>query len=123
MSLTVIALTSMLLAGAPKTAADKELDARPDGGVALTPMDQSNDERDRKLTQEIRQELMKDDRLSFTSKNVKIITRAGEVTLRGLVPNKAEKNVIRELAEKVAGGKKVTDQLELPAAPAPENTN
>ena len=73
MSLTVIALTSMLLAGAPKTAADKELDARPDGGVALTPMDQSNDERDRKLTQEIRQELMKDDRLSFTSKNVKII--------------------------------------------------
>ncbi len=123
MNLATIAVCSMLLAGAPKSDGDKKLDAKTDGGVALTPMDQSGDERDVKLTQSIRKSLMDDDRLSFTSKNVKVITREGHVTLRGQVPNKTEGNIVRELARKVAGAKHVTDELEYPASGAPENTN
>ena len=123
MNLAALALSSMLLAGAPKTAADHHHDARMDGGVALTPMDQSNSEQDRKLTQSIRKALMDDERLSFTAKNVKIITQAGTVTLRGLVPNKAERDAVRDLAQKIAGAKNVIDQLELPASEAPQNTN
>ena len=122
MNLTTIAVCSMLLAGAPKSDADKKLDAKTDGGVALTPMDQSNNESDVKLTQSIRKSLMDDDRLSFTSKNVKVITREGHVTLRGQVPNKTERNIVRELAQKAAGAKHVTDELEYPSG-APENTN
>ncbi len=123
MNLAALALSSMLLAGAPKTATDHHLDARTDGGVAMTPMDQSNSEQDRKLTQSIRKALMDDDRLSFTAKNVKIISQGGTVTLRGLVPNKAERDAVRELAQKFAGAKNVNDQLELPASEAPQNTN
>lgn len=123
MNLAALALSSMLLAGAPKTHADHQLDARTDGGIALTPMDQSNSEQDRKLTQTIRKALMDDERLSFTAKNVKVITQAGTVTLRGLVPNKVERNAVRELAQKAAGEKNVIDQLELPATEAPQNTN
>ena len=91
--------------------------------MAVTPMDQSNSEPDRKLTQSIRKALMDDERLSFTAKNVKIITQAGTVTLRGLVPNKAEREAVHELAQKLAGAKNVVDQLELPATEAPENRN
>lgn len=123
MKLATITLCSMLLAAAPKSDADKKLDARTDGGVALTPMDQSNNERDMKLTQSIRKSLMDDDRLSFTSKNVKVITREGHVTLRGQVPNKTERDIVRELAQKAAGMKHVTDELEFPSSGAPENTN
>jgi len=126
MNLATITLCSMLLAGSPKSDADKKLDAKTDaktdGGVALTPMDQSGSERDMKLTQSIRKALMDDDRLSFSSKNVKVITREGHVTLRGQVPNKTEHNVVCELARKVAGAKHVTDDLEYPNN-APQNTN
>ena len=123
MNLAALALSSLLLAGAPKTAEDHQHHARTDGGMAVTPMDQSNSEPDRKLTQSIRKALMDDDRLSFTAKNVKIITQAGTVTLRGLVPNKAERDAVRDLAQKIAGAKNVIDQLELPASEAPQNTN
>lgn len=123
MNFATITLCSMLLAGSPKSDADKKLDAKPDGGVSsLTPMDQSNSEGDLKLTQSIRKALMDDDRLSFSSKNVKVITRDGHVTLRGQVPNKTERNVVREHAQKVAGMKHVTDELQYPSD-APANTN
>lgn len=127
MNFATITLCSMLLAGSPKSDADKKLDAKAeaktDGGVgALTPMDQSNSERDLKLTQSIRKALMDDERLSFSSKNVKVITRDGHVTLRGQVPNKTERNLVRGLAQKAAGAHHVTDELEYPAS-APENRN
>jgi osmotically-inducible protein OsmY len=118
MNFAAITLCSMLLAGTPK-----HHDAKADGGVALTPMDQSNSESDVKLTQAIRKALVDDDRLSFSSKNAKIITRSGEVTLRGQVPNKTERALIREIAQQVAGVKNVIDQLEYPASDAAENTN
>ena len=50
----------------------------------LTPMDQMNNRSDLKITQEIRQALMKDE-FSMDAKNIKVITRNGTVTLRGPV--------------------------------------
>ncbi len=80
---------------------------------ALTPGDQGGSEADRKITQEIRQGVMKVDDLSMTAKNVKIITVDGTVTLRGPVKSAAEKSQIAALAQKAAGVKKVDNQLEI----------
>jgi len=84
------------------------------GGKALTPMDQGPSEADRKLTQQIREAVMKDKSLSFTAKNVKIITINGKVTLRGPVKSEAERTAIEAAARRVAGnGALVDSQLEL----------
>ena len=85
-----------------------------DKGDTLTPMDQGSSEADRKMTQQIRQEVMKDKSLSFTAKNVKIITINGKVTLRGPVKTEAERTAIESAARRVAGsGAAVDSQLEL----------
>jgi len=80
---------------------------------ALTPMDQSESPSDLKITQEIRQAVMKDGSLSFSAKNVKIITIAGKVTLRGPVKNAAERTAIESAATKVAGAGRVDSHLEV----------
>jgi hyperosmotically inducible periplasmic protein len=51
--------------------------------------------------------------LSFTAKNVKIITRNANVVLRGPVKNSREKTRIDELARACAGASHVDNQLEV----------
>jgi len=81
---------------------------------SLTPMDQGPSPADRRLTQQIRQEVMNDKTLSFTAKNVKIITLNGKVTLRGQVKSEAERTAIEAAARKIAGsGTLVESRLEL----------
>jgi hyperosmotically inducible periplasmic protein len=75
--------------------------------------DQSNSSADLKITQAIRQSLMKDSELSTTAKNIKIITNNGQVTLRGPVKNVQEKAKIDQLAKSAAGGAKIDDQLDV----------
>jgi hyperosmotically inducible protein len=75
--------------------------------------DQSNSSADLKITQAIRQALMKDSELSMSAKNVKIITNNGQVTLRGPVKNAQEKAKIDQLARSAAGGAKIDDQLDV----------
>ena len=82
----------------------------------LTPGDQSGKPEDRKLTQAIRQAVMKDKSLSMTAKNVKIITAEGKVTLRGPVNTIEEKTKINDLAKAAAGQIPVDNQLEVKAA-------
>jgi hyperosmotically inducible periplasmic protein len=54
----------------------------------LTPVDQSENEHDIKITASIRQAVVKDATLSVNAQNAKIISRHGAVTLRGPVePN------------------------------------
>lgn len=100
---------------APNTAADNsKVNTRDRSSAALTPMDQGSSEADRKITQQIRQDLMKDKSLSFTAKNVKIITINGKVTLRGPVKSEAERSAIEAAARRAAGsGAQVDSQLEL----------
>jgi osmotically-inducible protein OsmY len=82
-------------------------------GETETSGDQSNNAADLKITQAIRQALMKDSELSMTAKNVKIITNNGQVTLRGPVKTAQEKAKIDKLAKSAAGGAKIDDQLDV----------
>jgi hypothetical protein len=80
---------------------------------ALTPMDQGTSQADRSITMRIRQAVMHDSSLSFSAKNVKIITINGKVTLRGPVKTEAERTAIENAARNVAGGAQVDSQLEV----------
>ena len=75
--------------------------------------DQSENEADRTISQNIRQALTADDSLSTNAKNVKIITNEGVVTLRGPVKSEKEKVDIEAKAKQIAGVKNVDNQLEI----------
>ena len=81
-------------------------------GDNLTPLDQSNDKHDVELTTRIRKALVDDDSLSTTAKNIKIITKEGQVTLRGPVETSQEHSKIVKKATTIAG-KRVDDQLDV----------
>jgi hyperosmotically inducible protein len=85
-------------------------------GETRTPGDQSNSSEDVKITAAIRSAVVKDDSLSTTARNVKIITADGTVTLRGPVKDEAEKTKIAELAQSAAGNAKIDNQLEVKAS-------
>jgi osmotically-inducible protein OsmY len=82
-------------------------------GENSTSGDQSNSPADLKITQAIRRALMKDDELSTTAKNIKVITANGQVTLRGPVKTAQEKAKISQLARSAAGGAQIDDQLDV----------
>jgi hyperosmotically inducible periplasmic protein len=82
-------------------------------GETTTSGDQSNSQEDVKITAAIRRAVVRDNSLSTTAKNVKIITANGMVTLRGPVKNDAEKAKIAELAQSAAGNAKIDNQLEV----------
>ena len=75
--------------------------------------DQSENEADRTITQNIRRAVTADGSLSTNAKNVKIITNNGTVTLRGPVKSEKEKAEIEAKAKQVAGVKSVDNQLEV----------
>ena len=75
--------------------------------------DQSENEQDRKITQEVRKAVTSDDTLSTNAQNVKIITQDGKVTLRGPVKSEKEKADIEARAKQIAGVKNVDNQLEI----------
>jgi osmotically-inducible protein OsmY len=75
--------------------------------------DQSENEQDRTITQNVRKAVSSDDALSTNGKNVKIITSDGTVTLRGPVKNQKEKADIEAKAKQIAGVKNVDNQLEI----------
>ena len=110
--LSAISLAAM--AADDKTKPDNTAtNARDRSGETQTSGDQSNSSADLKITQAIRQALMKDGELSMTAKNIKIITDNGQVTLRGPVKNAQEKAKIDQLARSAAGGAKIVDQLDV----------
>lgn len=101
-------------AGTASTRPDNsDVNERDRARSAVTPMDQGESEADRTITQQIRQAVMKDGSLSFTAKNVKIITLNRKVTLRGPVKSAAERTSIEAAAKKVAGVTSVENQLEI----------
>jgi hyperosmotically inducible protein len=76
---------------------------------------QSNGKSDLSLTQKIRQALMKEGSLSMNAKNIKIIARDGNITLRGPVDSQQEKDTIGTKAGEIAGKDKVDNQLDIKA--------
>lgn len=70
-------------------------------------------QRDQQITQEIRKALFESKALSFTSKNIKISTQAGEVTLSGNVPSARERSTILKFAQEQPGVVKVDNRIEV----------
>ena len=79
----------------------------------VTVFDQGNSEADRNITASIRKSVVDDDSLSTNAHNVKIITVAGVVTLRGPVESAKEKGVVEAKARNVAGVASVKSELEV----------
>jgi hyperosmotically inducible periplasmic protein len=120
MKRTLLVLTCLSTVGLSAMAADDKtkpdntaINERDRSRETQTSGDQSNSSADLKITQAIRQALMKDSELSMTAKNIKIITDNGQVTLRGPVKSAQEKAKIDQLARSAAGGAKIDDQLDV----------
>jgi osmotically-inducible protein OsmY len=79
----------------------------------MTADQQSENEADRKITQQVRKAVVKNKALSTYARNVKIITHDGMVTLKGPVRSEKEKRAVEKAAAKVAGKGKVTNELEV----------
>lgn len=86
--------------------------ARNENDKGMTPVDQGTSDADINRTKYIRATLM-DSQLSFNAKNVKIITRDGKVTLRGVVESAAERDAVVAIANKHADASMISDQLEV----------
>lgn len=80
---------------------------------ALTPISQGNSAPEIKITAAIRKGVMVDSLLSFTAKNVKIITVGTKVTLRGPVGTDRERTSIETIAKQTAGVTEVDNQIEV----------
>jgi sporulation protein YlmC with PRC-barrel domain len=79
----------------------------------LTPLDQGNSQTDVNITAQIRKEIIADKEMSLNAQNVKVITKNGQVTLRGPVNSAEEKRLIGEIANRIASAANVDNQLEV----------
>jgi len=113
-ALALLGLCSISFAQEPAPAPDNSgVNVRDRNPAAVTAGEQSNAKSDVELTRQIRRAVMKDNSLSMTAHNVKIITANGAVTLRGPVKSEQEKTVIGQKAEAIAGADKVDNELEV----------
>jgi hyperosmotically inducible periplasmic protein len=78
----------------------------------ITPVDQGNSDSDLKTTKDIRAAIVGTD-LSFNAKNIKIITKDGAITLRGVVESEEEHAAILKIAKDHAGSSSISDNLEV----------
>ena len=108
--ISTLALSAVAQETKPDNTGKNERDR---SGETKTSGDQSNSSQDIKITGDIRRAIVKDNSLTNTAKNVKIITAGGIVTLRGPVNSAEEKSKIEQLATAAAGGAKVDNQLEV----------
>ncbi len=116
------ALGGILLLSAPSIArAEDNPPPAPDNternkDTATTADQQGMSASDTETTKKIRSAIMKDKAMSVYAKNVKIITRNGQVTLEGPVRTETEKSAIEKAATDVAGAGNVMNHLTI--APA-----
>ena len=108
-------LMSMAAFSVPQSLAVQNLDNawldRADGGNQATADQQEKDRSDRNLTDQIRKAIIADKSLSTDAHNVKVITRDGQVTLKGWVRSENEKRAIEVKAVEVAGQDRVINDL------------
>ena len=74
---------------------------------------QKGNRSDRDITQQVRKAIIADKSLSTYAHNVKVITQNGMVTLKGPVRSEEEKKAIEAKAAEVAGGDKVTNEMDV----------
>jgi hyperosmotically inducible periplasmic protein len=80
---------------------------------AVTADQQKENAADRDITRKVRRALTQDKTLSSYAHNVKVVTQAGQVTLKGPVRSEDEKRSVEEKAAEVAGAGHVTNQLSI----------
>ena len=127
-SVPFIALLALVLVvGACGVSADKEVNnqapaadadntarnERDRASATQTPLDQGENEKDLEISANVRKAIVADDSLSTNAHNVKIITNAGTVTLRGPVKSTQEKSAVEAKAKQVAGVERVESFLEV----------
>lgn len=101
-------------AAAVKTEADNtERNVRDRDGKELTPLDQGNTKSDTDITAAIRKEIVAGKDMSTNARNVKIITQNGKVTLRGPVDTAEEKQLIADIAGRIAQPDQVDCRIEV----------
>ena len=96
----------------PLDRANTGVNVRDRNDATKTPLDQSENDADVKITAEVRKKVIAT-KMSSNGHNVKIITQDGKVTLRGPVPTDLEKQQIENIAISVAGNGNVDSQLEV----------
>ena len=117
-SLVLACALAAALSSGPAIAGEYDADdtgknVRDRGDETLTPADQGGSAADREVTANVRKAIVDDDDLSMNAHNVKVITQNGVVTLRGPVESASEKASVTAKAKKVAGVKRVDNQLEI----------
>jgi hyperosmotically inducible protein len=117
-SLVLVCTLAAMLTAAPAIAGDYDADnsaknVRDRDDQSVTSGDQGGSAADRELTANIRKAIVDDDALSMNAHNVKVIAKDGVVTLRGPVKSASEKASVAAKAHKVAGVKRVDNQLEI----------
>lgn len=110
---TTAGLISILLAGSLLAGTPPKRTAAASASVQAgqTADEQSQTKADLALVQRIRQAITKDKALSTDAHNCKVITRDGQVRLRGPVASEDEKSRVGAIATKIAGAGKVTNEL------------
>ncbi len=111
LAVAVIGLCAVPTLATGQAPDNTKINARDRAKDAPTADQQNNAATDRELTRSIRRALMDDKDLSSYAHNVKIITQAGEVTLKGPVRSANEKRVVESKAAEIAGAGHVTNQM------------
>jgi hyperosmotically inducible protein len=83
----------------------------------VTPLDQGNNQADLDTTAQIRKEIIAGKNMSVNARNVKIVTKNGQVTLRGPVNTVEEKRLIGGIADRIVHSENVDNQLEVKLTP------
>lgn len=78
-----------------------------------TPFDHSENEADRTLTATVRRSVLAIEGLSVNGQNIKIISNAGTVTLRGPVKSAEERAEIERVVRTITGVTRLDNQLEV----------
>ncbi len=100
--------------GVASPAADNsDMNERDKATASQTPQKQSNARTDRMLLADARKAVVKDESLSSTAHNVKILVKNGVVTLRGPVKSAEEKTRIEELIKPLAGVNSIVNKLDI----------
>ena len=110
-----------VLAAQPPPPDNTKVNARDREAAAKTADQQGNTKADVEMTRKIRQAIMEDKTLSTYAHNVKMITRAGKVTLKGPVKTAEEKKTVEAKAAEVAGASNVKSQVSV-AQPSAKST-
>jgi len=115
----ILSTTSVLGLVAQTPADNTKVNTRDRAKGAVTADQQKENARDLEMTQAIRRALLDDKSLSTYAHNIKVVTKAGQVTLKGPVRSDAERKTVEAKAVEVAGAEHVTNQISVaPEKPA-----